>query len=462
MNLPLRTIRLATDPSQNGLYCGPDGVTLGGIPLLKETASGFSPHDPFNLQHLFDMAYGAGAIDASQYARRLAHVANALNKGDLPLAMIGGLLLKLPDVPVERFGRRGEIGLESKLAFDEDQPRDADGRWTLDPSGESRQSSPTVEPPKSAPIISPVPEPAAEPAEASRLARLAPRVVGLAARLAALVAEAVPLAIGFCLIPLNRSNIRYGALPGLPGFNYRSDEGAVTISRLDAAGHVEHINSGLPDAQGYYHDSDGYIIGQNVGTGVLFDNDALTELAAKPAKAKVPNTDFAPLPGISANADYGTPKVCPPPTPEDITKRSARSLAYQSQITGLPIGWDVLLNGVRFDGCDNVTQRMQEANGLMGDYLLMLNDDQLRKSEFYYTVMDQAMRQNIASAGRGVDWYFADERFYEFFKREFSGQFPNISVHFQEAIIKKIEECIYWVLYNFKSLIPYSVKIKYN
>jgi hypothetical protein len=360
MNLPVQTIRLATDPSQNGLYCGADGVTLGGMPLLKKTGSRFSSHDPFNLQHLFDIAYGAGAIDASQYARRLARVANALNKGDLPLAMIGGLLLKLPDVPVERFGRRGKIGLESKLAFDEDQPRDADGRWTLDPSGESRQSSPTVEPPKSAPIISPVPEPAAEPAEASRLARLAPRVVGLAARLAALVAEAVPLAIGFCLIPLNRSNIHEGSFPGFPTLGYRSDEGMLTISRLDPAGQIEVLYRGVPDANDFYHDDQGNIIGRHVGTGILFDSNALTKLAAKPPRAGKPDTGAALLPGVSSKEDDDEPRVCPSPTPENINGRSERTLAYQTQITGLPRGFDVEFRGVRFDGCDEQTNECRK------------------------------------------------------------------------------------------------------
>jgi hypothetical protein len=437
MSLPIRTVRLATDPSQNGLYCGPDGVTLGGIPLLRETASGFLPHDPFNLQHLFDMAYGAGAIDASRYARRLAHVANALNKGDLPLAMIGGLLLKLPDVSTKT-GKlpkpAGEFG--PKQAFDEDQPRDADGKWTTGPAGEARQT----------PLAVPAPE-AANPPEESPIARIGPRLIGLLGRLAVAIADAIPLAIGLILIPTNASNIHEGSFPGFPTLGYRSDEGMLTISRLDPAGQIEVLYRGAPDANDFYHDDQGNIIGRHVGTGILFDSNALTELAAKPTNGKEPETGIALLPNASASQDDKEPKVCPPPTEEDTTGRSDRAIAYQTQITGLPKGYDVLFNGVRYDGCDKITKFMQEAKGLMGGYLTSLPEDRLRQEKFYRDTMDQARRQNDAAIDRGVDWYFADQKFADFFEIEFrNAGYARIDVHYREAVLKKIEDCIIFAI----------------
>jgi hypothetical protein len=57
--------------------------------------------------------------------------------------------------------------------------------------------------------------------------------------------------------------------------------------------------------------------------------------------------------------------------------------------------------------------------------------------------MNQAARQNTAAEGRGVDWYFADEKFVSFFAKEFRETgYSNIVVHYQEAIVKKIEDCV--------------------
>jgi hypothetical protein len=35
MAWPITTFRLVSDPAGPGLYCGRNGLTLGGVPLLK-------------------------------------------------------------------------------------------------------------------------------------------------------------------------------------------------------------------------------------------------------------------------------------------------------------------------------------------------------------------------------------------------------------------------------------------
>jgi len=66
--------------------------------------------------------------------------------------------------------------------------------------------------------------------------------------------------------------------------------------------------------------------------------------------------------------------------------------------------------------------------------------------------MDQAGRQNAAAIGRGVDWYFADKRLSNLFTDDFKGaEYSNITVHYEEATIKKIEDCI--------ALIKHSISI---
>jgi hypothetical protein len=134
------------------------------------------------------------------------------------------------------------------------------------------------------------------------------------------------------------------------------------------------------------------------------------------------------------------PENCPAPMPEDTKGRSRRALAYQSQITGLPPGLDVPLNGVRFDGCDEATNRMIEAKGLGMEWMLKWPEDKLYRSKFYTKMMGQAARQNSASAGRGVDYYFASKKMADFFDLQFARkEYNNILVHHVEAIVKKME-----------------------
>lgn len=336
--------------------------------------------------------------------------------------MIGSVLLKLPDVPRLEIGKRG---------FDDSELRDELGRWTADGPGEG-------EPPI-------VPQAEAEASIAAEAATeevttgaLAPETVDLLTSLAGVLSGPIALAASI-LIPANESNIHYGEVPDFPGLHYRSDEGAVTISRLDAAGNIETLYQGMPDKEGFYHDKDGYVIGQHVGTGVMFDNEALADLVAEPSLGGDNGGIDPPL----ATED-GDEEACPAPTPENIKGRSKRSLAYQEQITGLPRGLDINYQGVRFDGCDNDTNRMMEAKGLGMDWMLNWPPDKLYNSKFFLRMMRQAGRQNAASAGRGDDYYFASEPMAKFFSAEFAyAGYSNITVHHIEAIVKKFAAFLY-------------------
>jgi hypothetical protein len=437
MGWPVRVVRLAAEPLEGGLWCGPDGLTLAGRPLLERTGKAFSPRSLPELQDAFDAAYGSdGGLEAAAYVPGLIGIARSLSKGDIPLAMIGSLLLKLPEVPGPHTGWAAANDDDTKHAFDDDQPRDENGRWTANGASEAKQPAPPT-----------FTEPAVA-TETESLASIAPKAISLLGRLAAVISAPVAFAAGL-LVPSNGSNIHEGALPGLPGLTYRSDEGIVTISRLDDAGNIETLYRAAPDADGFYHDAEGEIIGRHVGTGVLFDPDALAQMAGKTDKPPETGADDTAGPATTAAQDDDEPQVCPPPTIENITKRSARSLAYQSQITGLPIGFDMEYRGVRFDGCDDTTGRMIEAKGLGLEWLLNKPYSELIQTKFYVDMMDQARRQNEASAGRGDDYYFAEERVGAFFETEFRNSgYSNIVVHHVEAIVKKIEDCIDWVRRN--------------
>ena len=97
---------------------------------------------------------------------------------------------------------------------------------------------------------------------------------------------------------------------------------------------------------GVFRDTQGDVIGRFLsGSGVVVDVGGLTSSRAQP------------------ETDQDQPKLCPDPNAENIAGRSERSLAYQQQITGLPRGLEVTLNGVRFDGCIEADGTMLEAKG---------------------------------------------------------------------------------------------------
>jgi hypothetical protein len=133
-----------------------------------------------------DNAYGATPqLDARDYLPGLNGIAHSLNKGDLPLAMIGSVLLKLPDIP-EAHTRK----------YSDEQARDSNGRWTQGAEGGARQPSPVEVEPKEPPSLAPVEAEAAGEAEEGLVARLAPRVLSLLGDLAGAIAFPVALAAG--------------------------------------------------------------------------------------------------------------------------------------------------------------------------------------------------------------------------------------------------------------------------
>jgi len=426
MGWPVRVIRLASSQKENGLWCGPTGLSLAGRPLVDDD-NGFRPKSLRELQATLNDVYGpVSRLDPRDFLPGLNNVARSLNKGNLPLAMISSVLLKLPDIPAFQVTK-----------YSDEEDRDAHGRWTDGGERDVDRLSPLETTPEETPALDPAEAEIAPEVGEGIAARLAPRILGLLGSLAEAASGPLALAAGV-LIPTNSSNIHYIDLPGFPGLSCRSDEGIVTISYLDTATDtVKQLYHGFPDEQGFYRDADGYVIGQHVGTGAFFDEEALKDFDAKAGLAPDPAGEPSNDPSPDGNDD--DPENCPIPTPENTKGRSKRALAYQSQITGLPEGWDVVLNDVRFDGCDEGTQRMIEAKGLGMEWMLNWPRDKLENSKFYQRMIRQAGRQNEASAGRGDDYYFASKRMADFFSEEFAKEgYSNITVYHVESIIKKI------------------------
>jgi Restriction endonuclease fold toxin 5 len=451
--LPMRQLQ-ERGRACRGLVVDADGVALGAdCVLVRRTSSGYRTVDTEYAEQLFKLAFGNGC-DTQHLMMQLRGVERALNDNNLVKAQILGLQSALAGVGAEQLEWLDRVG--AILKYDDSQPRDNDGRWTSGAAGSGAsatdQTRQALEPDPAylgAPAASEIVKPAIE--------ELGPPVLSLLARLAAAIAAPVALGGVFALIPTNGSNIHYGDIPGRPDLSYRSDEGILTISRLDDQGNVQRVYEGFPDSAGLYRDSTGRVIGQHVGTGVVFSLDSLP-LFGGPLETGSPDPDSEPesFPNSSAGSD--DPKNCPPPTIEiDNGKRSARATAYQSQITGLLPGFDVLYNGVRFDGCDEVTQRMLEAKGHGSEWRFVRYPDSWIGENYYDETMSQVERQNGASAGRGVDWHFADRGEALFFYLEFKAHhFENVRVYYTEAIMKKAENCIIWIKDTLQSMAPYE------
>ncbi len=109
-----------------GLHCTANGVTYGGIALVAKAGKHFQPCQPE-----IDSLTRAGLTISPG---GLQTIANFLNKGELGLAMIGALHLRLPDLEAMRIAKAG---------YDPNQPRDDHGMWTSEDNDGSKNTAST-------------------------------------------------------------------------------------------------------------------------------------------------------------------------------------------------------------------------------------------------------------------------------------------------------------------------------
>lgn len=81
-----------------GLSCTEDGLFFGQTPLLDRTDGIFAPRSQGELARLLSQAHDA-PVSVRDRMPGLASVAKALNRGDLCLARIAAVHLRLPDLP---------------------------------------------------------------------------------------------------------------------------------------------------------------------------------------------------------------------------------------------------------------------------------------------------------------------------------------------------------------------------
>ena len=145
---------------------------------------------------------------------------------------------------------------------------------------------------------------------------------------------------------------------------------------------------------------------------------------------------------VTANTrstDDSKSKACPDPIFE-VTSVGNKpgELLYQSQISGLPIGMGVRLNGVNFDGCREGDGTMLDAT-VTGPWFLSLPGFVFRTLSEYNDTRNQAFRQMYAAGNRKIEWHFSNQRVAEFWKGEFAKLGYKITVKytpFIPAIVK--------------------------
>jgi hypothetical protein len=97
--LAQRWFRVSDQPKSRGLACNDNGVSLAGIPLLRQTAAGFEPWPAAVLRPLIAAAYGISDPNVAPLMGRLEAVARALNDQD-------GVRTRIAAVHLAHAGRR--------------------------------------------------------------------------------------------------------------------------------------------------------------------------------------------------------------------------------------------------------------------------------------------------------------------------------------------------------------------
>ncbi|MGH7063608.1 MAG: hypothetical protein ACREET_05980 [Stellaceae bacterium] len=122
--------------ASEGIYCGEDGVWLGPAALIERSgAGGCRVRSGDQIETLLRAAYG-DPPDAAGCVTGLHRVAAHLCEGNLPLAMIAAVRLRLGAIAEDRIKRLARTDDLLKANFNPDEPRDDRGRWTDDVEGD--------------------------------------------------------------------------------------------------------------------------------------------------------------------------------------------------------------------------------------------------------------------------------------------------------------------------------------
>ncbi len=216
------------------------------------------------------------------------------------------------------------------------------------------------------------------------------------------IAAPVAIAAGI-LFPDNATLESNGSVPDHDGLNYRFSEMRLTLIQNDGQGGGRLLFSGMPDEDGFYRDQGGTIVGRAVGNSFMLDDAGVAAINAATVNDRADT-------GAATGASSDEPRLCPDPIPDRKGGMSERAADYQQQITGLPRGMAVEMNGVMFDGCRTTDGTMLEAKG--PGLQQHLDDHGEWKPYFIFSGSEarlekQLKDQSAAAGGRQVEWHVA-------------------------------------------------------
>lgn len=219
--------------------------------------------------------------------------------------------------------------------------------------------------------------------------------------------------LGAAFFPVSTRGTTDGNVPGDPElrFSFDKDEGILRFIRSSASGD-ETIAIARGATNGiFYETKTGTPVARMVGQSLVFDAQSLDD-DEEDAK-----TQSGTISAVTSKAEK--PQLCPDPGPDVPHGASARAIAYQAFISALnnpqrplPPGMAVSLinpetkRRVTYDDCREDDGTMIEAKGY--GFASLLQSSYL-KTRLTYRWIGQATRQVLASGGREIEWYFAEE-----------------------------------------------------
>jgi hypothetical protein len=409
-------------------------------------------------------------------------IAGALDEGELALAQIYGLHIPIGDLDDQQLKRLAILSIFTKAGFDPDEPRvpkgdPRGGQWTNDGGGGAASSDNAALSFDEAPSTADAPVMAGGPVSDERQAMeyqivptetntspggnvspsasRSPSSTGFdgAGQLPPVVAYAVTpsalsllgdilpetlkaltqtaarmsgptLVFGILFIPSNRSMVVQGTVTNSPDLSYHYDRDIGVLQIRQEIGSLGSavLTEGHIDVDGRFRDANGRAIGRVLpGGGIIIDIGTLPGYRMLLQAGTAPDASIRVL---------DQPKLCPDPTPENIRGRSDRAIAYQSQITGLPPGLQIVFNGERYDGCRESDGHLLEAKG--GAYGRFMADPNTWH-EWFGKLRDmerQMYDHSRFSAGRIVEYHFAEKRPADYFRAHAAERYPNVIVYY--------------------------------
>ncbi len=165
-----------------------------------------------------------------------------------------------------------------------------------------------------------------------------------------------------------KSGVTEGNVPGRTDLQYRWDKPAgQVVFRVFIDGHWVTLTGGRDNLNQFYRDADGNVIARAAGDALVVDLGALDR-----ARERLAEGGGGQPPQNASSNERGGPKLCPESSDESNKGWSRNSIAYQQYVSGLDPGLAVRLNGISFDGCNQVKNLMLDAKA---NYAFFVNPD---------------------------------------------------------------------------------------